>query len=50
MVFEFMPHGDLAELLRRNSRQLWKPVPGLKPLTKVYSFRALNSTLKAIDI
>lgn len=35
MVFEFMPHGDLAEVLRSNSRQLWKPVPGLAPLTKV---------------
>ncbi|XP_021942304.1 tyrosine-protein kinase transmembrane receptor Ror-like isoform X2 [Zootermopsis nevadensis] len=34
MVFEFMPHGDLAEVLRSNSRQLWKPVPGLAPLTK----------------
>ncbi|KAK6623306.1 hypothetical protein RUM43_009158 [Polyplax serrata] len=34
MVFEFMPHGDLAEVLRSNSRQFWKPVPGLKSLTK----------------
>lgn len=34
MVFEFMPHGDLAEVLRSNSRQFWKPVPGLAPLTK----------------
>ncbi|XP_071448591.1 muscle, skeletal receptor tyrosine protein kinase-like [Hetaerina americana] len=35
MVFEFMPFGDLAEVLRSNSRELWKPVPGLPPLTKV---------------
>ncbi|KAG8235418.1 hypothetical protein J437_LFUL015874 [Ladona fulva] len=35
MVFEFMPFGDLAEVLRNNSRELWKPVPGLTPLTKV---------------
>ncbi|XP_046385492.1 tyrosine-protein kinase transmembrane receptor Ror-like isoform X2 [Ischnura elegans] len=34
MVFEFMPFGDLAEVLRSNSRELWKPVPGLPPLTK----------------
>jgi len=38
MVFEFMPHGDLAEVLRSNSRQFWKPVPGLAPLTKVCHF------------
>jgi len=38
MVFEFMPHGDLAEVLRSNSRQFWKPVPGLAPLTKVRRF------------
>jgi len=35
MVFEFMPYGDLAEVLRSNSKQLWKPIPGLEPLTKV---------------
>jgi hypothetical protein len=35
MVFEFMPYGDLAEVLRRNSRQFWKPIPGLAKLTKV---------------
>lgn len=35
MVFEYMPYGDLAEVLRSNSRQLWKTVPGLPPLTKV---------------
>ncbi|PSN47551.1 hypothetical protein C0J52_08384, partial [Blattella germanica] len=34
MVFEYMPHGDLAEVLRCNSRQFWKPIPGLAPLTK----------------
>ncbi|KAJ9597079.1 hypothetical protein L9F63_027033, partial [Diploptera punctata] len=34
MVFEYMPHGDLAEVLRCNSRQFWKPIPGLPPLTK----------------
>jgi hypothetical protein len=38
MVFEFMPYGDLAEVLRRNSRQFWKPIPGLAPLTKVRHF------------
>lgn len=35
MVFEYMPHGDLAEVLRANSRQLRSPTPGLPPLTKV---------------
>lgn len=35
MVFEYMPYGDLAEVLRANSRQLRSPTPGLDPLTKV---------------
>lgn len=35
MVFEYMPHGDLAEVLRANSRQLRSSTPGLEPLTKV---------------
>lgn len=35
MVFEYMPYGDLAEVLRSNSRQLHSPNPGLEPLTKV---------------
>lgn len=35
MVFEYMPHGDLAEVLRANSRQLRSSIPGLEPLTKV---------------
>ncbi|XP_008547806.1 high affinity nerve growth factor receptor isoform X1 [Microplitis demolitor] len=34
MVFEYMPHGDLAEVLRANSRQLRSSIPGLEPLTK----------------
>ncbi|XP_046996583.1 muscle, skeletal receptor tyrosine protein kinase-like isoform X1 [Schistocerca americana] len=34
MVFEFMAHGDLAEVLRANSRALWRPLPGLPPLNK----------------
>ncbi|XP_043682046.1 tyrosine-protein kinase transmembrane receptor Ror-like isoform X2 [Vespula pensylvanica] len=34
MVFEYMPYGDLAEVLRSNSRQLHSPNPGLEPLTK----------------
>ncbi|KAK0093840.1 hypothetical protein PV326_012506 [Microctonus aethiopoides] len=34
MVFEYMPYGDLAEVLRANSRQLRSPTPGLDPLTK----------------
>ncbi|KAH0563856.1 high affinity nerve growth factor receptor-like isoform X1 [Cotesia glomerata] len=34
MVFEYMPHGDLAEVLRANSRQLRSSTPGLEPLTK----------------
>ncbi|XP_063227224.1 BDNF/NT-3 growth factors receptor-like [Bacillus rossius redtenbacheri] len=34
MVFEFMPHGDLAGVLRSNSKQFWKPVSGLLPLDK----------------
>ena len=44
MVFEYMPHGDLAEVLRCNSRQFWKPIPGLAPLNKVTSHVA-GSTL-----
>ncbi|XP_015511028.1 tyrosine-protein kinase transmembrane receptor Ror [Neodiprion pinetum] len=34
MVFEYMPHGDLAEVLRANSRQLRCSTPGLPPLTR----------------
>ncbi|CAK9820474.1 Tyrosine-protein kinase transmembrane receptor Ror [Anthophora plagiata] len=34
MVFEYMPHGDLAEVLRSNSRQLRSTKPGLQPLTQ----------------
>ncbi|XP_012288526.1 tyrosine-protein kinase transmembrane receptor Ror [Orussus abietinus] len=34
MVFEYMPHGDLAEVLRLNSRQFGSAKPGLEPLTK----------------
>ncbi|XP_043496562.1 tyrosine-protein kinase transmembrane receptor Ror-like isoform X1 [Polistes fuscatus] len=34
MVFEYMSYGDLAEVLRSNSRQLHSPNPGLEPLTK----------------
>ncbi|XP_066597332.1 tyrosine-protein kinase transmembrane receptor Ror-like isoform X2 [Prorops nasuta] len=34
MVFEYMPYGDLAEVLRANSRTLRSPIPGLQPLTK----------------
>lgn len=35
MVFEYMPYGDLAEVLRANSATLRTPTPGLQPLTKV---------------
>lgn len=35
MVFEYMPYGDLAEVLRSNSRQLRSAKPGLQPLTPV---------------
>ncbi|GLG92358.1 Tyrosine-protein kinase transmembrane receptor Ror [Gryllus bimaculatus] len=41
MVFEYMPHGDLAEVLRNNSRTLWRPMPGLAPLTQVLGARPL---------
>ncbi|OXU17605.1 hypothetical protein TSAR_008518 [Trichomalopsis sarcophagae] len=34
MVFEYMPYGDLAEVLRANSATLRTPTPGLQPLTK----------------
>lgn len=37
MVFEYMPYGDLAGVLRANTRQLRTPTPGLRPLTKVCS-------------
>ncbi|XP_014478823.1 PREDICTED: tyrosine-protein kinase transmembrane receptor Ror-like [Dinoponera quadriceps] len=33
MVFEYMPHGDLAKVLRANSRQLRSPNCGLQSLT-----------------
>lgn len=54
MVFEFMPYGDLAEVLRRNSRQFWKPIPGLAKLTKVcrcllVEGNNLNGRLRALD-
>lgn len=32
MVFEFMSHGDLADVLRANSLALRRPTPGLPPL------------------
>ena len=35
MVFEYMPYGDLAEVLRANSSQLRSLKPELQPLTKV---------------
>lgn len=35
MVFEYMPYGDLAEVLRANSSQFKSSKPGLQPLTKV---------------
>ncbi|XP_024941360.1 muscle, skeletal receptor tyrosine protein kinase isoform X2 [Cephus cinctus] len=41
MVFEYMPHGDLAEVLRANSRQLKTPTPGLPPLTTIGGSRLL---------
>ncbi|XP_026674758.1 tyrosine-protein kinase transmembrane receptor Ror-like [Ceratina calcarata] len=34
MVFEYMPLGDLAEVLRSNSRALRSTKPGLQPLTQ----------------
>ncbi|XP_058807521.1 muscle, skeletal receptor tyrosine protein kinase-like isoform X1 [Phymastichus coffea] len=34
MVFEYMPYGDLAEVLRANSPTLRAPTPGLQPLSK----------------
>ncbi|XP_024222781.1 tyrosine-protein kinase transmembrane receptor Ror-like isoform X3 [Bombus impatiens] len=35
MVFEYMPYGDLAEVLRSNSRQFSRTTkPGLQPLTQ----------------
>lgn len=43
MVFEYMPYGDLAEVLRSNSRQLHSPNPGLEPLTKVIIRKYLTS-------
>jgi hypothetical protein len=59
MVFEFMPYGDLAEVLRRNSRQFWKPIPGLAKLTKVHcclpvewqnKFMKLNLDIEIVSI
>lgn len=35
MVFEYMPYGDLAEVLRANSPQFRLSKPGMQPLTKV---------------
>ncbi|XP_076750703.1 BDNF/NT-3 growth factors receptor [Xylocopa sonorina] len=34
MVFEYMPYGDLAEVLRSNSRQFRSTKPGVQPLTQ----------------
>ncbi|XP_012234031.2 high affinity nerve growth factor receptor-like isoform X1 [Linepithema humile] len=34
MVFEYMPYGDLAEVLRASTPQLKSLKPGLQPLTK----------------
>uniref|UniRef100_A0A1B6KVD3 Protein kinase domain-containing protein n=1 Tax=Graphocephala atropunctata TaxID=36148 RepID=A0A1B6KVD3_9HEMI len=34
MVFEFMPHGDLTEVLRSNSRTFWTPTTTLPRLNK----------------
>ncbi|KZC04523.1 Muscle, skeletal receptor tyrosine protein kinase, partial [Dufourea novaeangliae] len=34
MVFEYMPYGDLADVLRSNSPQLRSSKPGLQPLTQ----------------
>ena len=36
MVFEYMPYGDLADVLRENSPTLRSPTPGLQPLTQVH--------------
>lgn len=38
MVFEYMPYGDLAEVLRANSSQFRLSKSGLQPLTKVTVF------------
>ena len=38
MVFEYMPYGDLAEVLRANSPILRSPTPGLQALSKVRLF------------
>lgn len=41
MVFEYMPYGDLVQVLRANSPTLRSPTPGLQPLTKVSLIRSL---------
>lgn len=38
MVFEYMPFGDLAEVLRKNSPTVKSTTSGLPPLTKVMIF------------
>lgn len=38
IVFEYMPYGDLAEVLRASTPQLKSLKPGLQPLTKVLSY------------
>lgn len=44
MVFEYMPYGDLAEVLRSNSRQFNRsPKPEMQPLTEVKNY--LNSSI-----
>lgn len=42
MVFEYMPYGDLAEVLRANSPTLRAPTPGLQPLNKVRMIKYIN--------
>uniref|UniRef100_A0A1B6CKF4 Protein kinase domain-containing protein n=1 Tax=Clastoptera arizonana TaxID=38151 RepID=A0A1B6CKF4_9HEMI len=34
MIFEFMPHGDLTEVLRSNSRHLWNATSNMPRLSK----------------
>ena len=50
MVFEFMPFGDLTEVLRCSSKNPWAPPrPGLPPLTQVrMTYTKLNQALKII--
>lgn len=45
MVFEFMPFGDLTEVLRSNSKHFWKPDSTAPRLNRVSIILAGSSLI-----